>query len=278
MTLVVKLGSDIDGDAVLDDIAALTAQGTRVVLVHGGGAEADRLNGQLGRTVEHLRSADGTSARRTDAAALDALTMALLGRVKPALLSGLRRRGIAATGLSGADGGTLTAVRKTALRVYDADGRARIVRDDLSGRVERVHPALLRTLLDAGELPVLSPPAAAEDGTLLNVDADRAAAAVATALGATALVLLTRAPGVLADPDRPDSVLPELETGPGAELPPSVRGRMRHKLRAAADALAGGVDLVTIAPGDGPGPVRAALASRTGTRLRLPATAHREPA
>ncbi|MER7913222.1 hypothetical protein ABTY23_26350, partial [Streptomyces sp. NPDC096068] len=105
MTLVVKLGSDIDGDAVLDDIAALTAQGTRVVLVHGGGAEADRLNGQLGRTVEHLRSADGTSARRTDAAALDALTMALLGRVKPALLSGLRRRGIAATGLSGAGGG-----------------------------------------------------------------------------------------------------------------------------------------------------------------------------
>ncbi|WP_073947322.1 acetylglutamate kinase [Streptomyces kebangsaanensis] len=278
MTLVVKLGSDIDRDAVLDDIAALTAQGTRVVLVHGGGAEADRLSGQLGRTVEHLRSADGTSARRTDAAALDALTMALLGRVKPALLSGLRRRGIAATGLSGADGGTLTAVRKTALRVYDGGGRVRIVRDDLSGRVDRVDPALLRVLLAAGELPVLSPPAAAEDGTLLNVDADRAAAAVATALDATALVLLTRAPGVLRDPDRPDTVLPDLEVGPAAKLPPSVRGRMRHKLRSAADALTGGVDLVTIASGHGPTPVRAALHSHTGTRLRLTVTVHRRPA
>ncbi|MFD7326299.1 acetylglutamate kinase [Streptomyces sp. NPDC059875] len=278
MTLVVKLGSDIDRDAVLDDIAALTAQGTRVVLVHGGGAEADRLSGQLGRTVEHLRSADGTSARRTDAAALDALTMALLGRVKPALLSGLRRRGIAATGLSGADGGTLTAVRKTALRVYDGGGRVRIVRDDLSGRVDRVDPGLLRTLLATGELPVLSPPAATEDGTLLNVDADRAAAAVATALDATALVLLTRAPGVLGDPDSPDTVLPDLEVGPAVELPPSVRGRMRHKLRAAADALAGGVDLVAVAPGHGPAPVRAALHSHAGTRLRLPVTTYRRPA
>ncbi|MEU3398216.1 [LysW]-aminoadipate kinase [Streptomyces filamentosus] len=278
MTIVVKLGSGLDGDAVLDDIAALAREGTRVVLVHGGGAEADRLSDQLGRTVEHLRSADGTSARRTDAAALDALTMALLGRVKPALLSGLRRRGVTAAGLSGADGGTLTAVRKTALRVHDADGRARIVRDDLSGRVDRVDPRLLRTLLAAGVLPVLSPPAAAEDGTLLNVDADRAAAAVATALDATALVLLTRAPGVLGDPDRPDSLIPDLETGPSADLPPTVRGRMRHKLRAAADALAGGVGLVAVAPGHGPAPVRAALDSRTGTRLRLPALTHRSPA
>ncbi|MEU3947669.1 acetylglutamate kinase [Streptomyces sp. NPDC029526] len=278
MTLVVKLGSGTDRDAVLDDIAALTAQGTRVVLVHGGGAEADRLSGQLGRTVEHLRSADGTSARRTDPAALDTLTMALLGRVKPALLSGLRRRGIAATGLSGADGGTLTAVRKTALRVDDGGGRVRIVRDDLSGRVDRVDPALLRALLAAGHLPVLSPPAAAEDGMLLNVDADRAAAAVARALEATALVLLTRAPGVLGDPGRPDTLLPDLDVGPAAPLPPSVRGRMRHKLRSAADALAGGVELVAIAPGHGPAPVRAALQARSGTRLHLTATTHRRPA
>jgi acetylglutamate/LysW-gamma-L-alpha-aminoadipate kinase len=107
---------------------------------------------------------------------------------------------------------------------------------------------------------VLSPPAAAADGRLLNVDADRLASAVAVALGARALVLLTDVPGLLTDIADAASVLPRVSvTGGSAAAPHAVRGRMKHKHRAAAEAACGGVPTVIIASGLVPAPVSAAL-------------------
>lgn len=259
-TIVVKVGGGLDPARVLDDVADVAAAGTGVVLVHGGGAEVDRLAGQAGVVPAQIVSVDGTRSRRTDAAALDVLTLALLGRVKPTLVAGLRARGADAVGLSGADGGLVRAERRPAIRSVE-DGRTRLIRDDLSGRVTGVRRDLLDTLLDAGIVPVVSPPAAGADGTLLNVDADRVAAEVAVALGADALLLLTDVPGVLADPADPASVITDLD----GDMPDAVTGRMRHKLRAATHA-AGSVRRVVIGSGHGEAPVRAARDGR-GTRV-----------
>lgn len=259
--LVVKLGGGdrLDLGACLDDVALAARSGRPLLLVHGGGAEADRLAAELGTPARHVRSASGVASRLTDAAALDALTMALAGRVKPRLVAGLARRGVAAVGLTGLDAGLAPARRKPALRVRE-QGRVRLVRDDLSGRLEPVRPGLLRLLLADGLVPVLSPPCLGEEGPL-NVDADRLAAAAAAALGAGELLFLSDVPGLLRDPADPATLVPRLEL---ADLGSAghARDRMRQKLLAAREALAGGVGRVVIAAGRGPRPVRAALEGR----------------
>lgn len=224
--IVVKISGGVDPGPVLDEVAA----GNRpMVLVHGGGAVADELADQLGVAREVIRSPDGTHSRRTDHTMLAVITLALLGRVKPHLVAGLRARGVRAVGLSGADGGLVTASRKPAIRSVRA-GRTVLIRDDQSGRIEHVDPSLVHAVLGRGDVPVVSPPASDVEGNLLNVDADEVAARLAAALDASALVLLTGVCGVLADPADPSSRIPEV--GPQHLTGDVVRGRMRHKVRA----------------------------------------------
>lgn len=260
--VVIKVGGDVNPDLVLDDVAALTAAGLAGIVVHGGGVEADRLARRLGVEMRVIQSPDGTRSRRTDAAALEVLTQALLGVVKPRLVTGLRARGVSSLGLSGADGSLVTAERRRAVRCVDGD-RVHLVRDDRSGRVTAINADLLHLLMGAGFVPVVSPPACTTDGDLLNVDADQVAARVASAVGATALVLLTDMPGVLADPDDPETVLHEL-----SEMPASATGRMRHKVRAALAARCE-VPAVVIASGLVGRPVEMAL-SGAGTVIAQP--------
>jgi [amino group carrier protein]-L-2-aminoadipate 6-kinase len=261
-------GDGIDPARVCGDVAELVAAGGRVVLCHGGAGEIERLAGQLGLPRRTLRSPAGTTSRYNDPATVDALTMAMTGRVKPRLLRALAAAGVPAVGLTGLDAGLLLARRKAAQRAV-VDGRTVVVRDDLSGRVVAVDPAVPRLLLDAGVTPVVSPPAAGEDGQPLNVDADRAAAALAVALGAARLVLLTAAPGVLPD-GGPAAPLARLELPAAGPVEVGWSGGMRRKLSAARDALAGGVPLVTVADGRVEHPLAGALAGN-GTTVTLAA-------
>ncbi|MGW3231194.1 acetylglutamate kinase [Kitasatospora sp. NPDC001095] len=261
--VVVKIGGGSDPVPVLDELAELAAGGRPAVLVHGGGAAADRLADRLGVERQVIRSPDGTHSRRTDPQMLEVITLALLGQVKPQLVGGLRARGARAVGLSGADGALLTASRKPALRSVHA-GRTVMIRDDQAGRIEHVDPALVRAALERGEVPVVSPPASDPEGNLLNVDADEAAARLAEALGASALVLLTDVGGVLADPADPDSRIPEV--GPAHLDGDTVRGRMRHKVRAGLRASRT-VPHVAIATAHQARPIHRALTG-SGTRLR----------
>lgn len=264
-TVVVKCGGSpmLHRDGVVGDVADLVGQGKRVVLVHGGGPEADRLMRELGRTPQHVVTPSGASSRRTDAEALDALMMAFAGRVRPALMAQLDRLGVSAVGLTGLDGGLVQARQKPALKVVE-EGRTRLVRGDLSGRVTGVRPELIELLCNSGYVPVVSPPVCGDGNTPLNVDADRLAATLAGALNAQALILLTDAPGVLRDPDDPTTLVHTATTH--ADLMPHARGRMKLKVVAAGEALDAGVATVAIADGRRLSPVEAALAGE-GTLL-----------
>ncbi|SEG90076.1 N-acetylglutamate kinase [Thermomonospora echinospora] len=268
--LVVKAGGHaaVDPDAVCADVAAVARTGRPTVLVHGGSADIDRLGARLGVPARRLTALDGIITRHTDAATLEVVQLALGGLVRPRLVARLHAHGVRAVGLSGVDGGLLRARRKAAHRAWE-DGRRVVVRDVHSGRITGVDAGLLHTLLAAGVLPVVGPPALAEDGRPVNADADRVAAAVAGAVGAGTLVLLTGAPGVLADPADEASVLAACAV-PAAGPPPYRGGGMGLKLVAAREALAAGVPEVLVADGRRDRPLSRALAG-AATRIELAA-------
>jgi acetylglutamate/LysW-gamma-L-alpha-aminoadipate kinase len=266
---VVKCGGNpaVDGGGICADVAGLVHKGQSVLLVHGGSGEIARLAGQLGVPQRTLVAPDGVTARYTDPATLEVVMLALAGSVKPRLVAELNRLGVAAVGLTGLDGGTLRARRKSAIRSI-VDGRTTLVRDNLGGRISEVRTDLVDTLLRSGFVPVLSPPALDEQGCPVNVDADRVAATLAAALGAAELVLLTGAPGVLADPRDSTSLLSTYQVAATGAPGRFATGGMALKLVAAREALAGGVASVRIADGRVPGPVSRALAG-AGTTVTM---------
>ncbi len=269
--LVIKAGGgkSLDLDAIAADIAELWNARRSVVLVHGGAETTNEVAEQLGHPPQFVTSESGYSSRRTDRRTLEIFEMVYCGLLNKRWVELLQRQGIPAVGLSGLDGRLFEGRRKDKLRIR-LGARRLVLRDDWTGTVDRVNAELLRLLLDGGYLPVLTPPGASTDGEAVNVDGDRAAAAVASALGARTLVYLSGTPGLLADfPDeaslisRLDIARPDL-TGPEAHaglepLMAAAQDRMKKKVLGAAEALRGGLERVILADGRIGRPVRAAL-------------------
>ena len=269
--LVVKAGGgkSLDLDAIATDIAELSNSGLRIVLVHGGAETTNEVAEQLGHPPQFVTSESGYSSRRTDRRTLEIFEMVYCGLLNKRWVELLQRQGIPAVGLSGLDGRLFEGRRKDKLRIR-LGARRLVLRDDWTGTVDRVNVDLLRLLLGGDYLPVLTPPGASYDGEAVNVDGDRAAAAVAAALGASTLVYLSGAPGLLADfPDeaslisRLDIARPDLtgaEAHAGLEpLMAAAQDRMKKKVLGAAEALRGGLERVILADGRIEHPVRAAL-------------------
>jgi [amino group carrier protein]-L-2-aminoadipate 6-kinase len=264
---VVKVGGSL-GDQLVNvcaDLQKLAARGERVVVLHGGSAEANRLSQQLGVPMRYLRSSSGMYSRYTDSATLDVLTLAMAGRVKPLLTAHLVRCGVRAVGLTGIDGALVRAKKTAPIKAY-LDDRLVVVRDDLTGRVAEVNVELLHLLLAAGYVPVLSPPVIDPDAGPLNIDGDRLASAIAVALAATHLIILSNVPGLLRDPADPSSLVPRLSLASFAEHVELARGRMRVKLLAAQEAITRGVRYAVLGDGRLASPIEAALAGQ-GTTL-----------
>lgn len=265
--IVVKAGGapGVDGLAICRDIATLVRGGERVILVHGGSQAIAQLGERLGYTPRFLTSVAGVQSRYTDPAALEVLTMAIVGQVKPLLVAHLQQLGVPALGLTGIDGGLIAARRKAAIKVRMGE-RIRVVHDDLSGQITGINTPLLMAVLEAGCVPVVSPPALDREVGPLNVDADRVAAALATAMCAEHLVILSNVAGVLRDVGDAASLV-EHVAGDGVEQCLALTGgRMRIKVIAARQALAGGVRRVVLGDGRLPCPVLQALDGR-GTVL-----------
>lgn len=258
--IVIKIGGSegIDLDAVTTDAASLIASGQRLVIVHGGSHGTSTLAHQLGHPPRFITSPSGHTSRRTDRRTLEIFRMACAA-LNLALVERLRRLGVNALGLSGIDGGLWVGQRKEAIRSVE-DGRVVMIRDDFTGTVDRVNAPLLRTLLDAGYVPVISPPGLSDRGEPINVDADRAAAATAAALGARSLLLLSNVPGLLrAFPDE-STLIPVVRRAEIDRAAQAAQGRMKKKVLGAGEALASGVGRVVIADARTANPISAALA------------------
>ena len=259
--IVVKLGGTegVDFSAICQDAAALLAQGRKLVLVHGGSAEANQLGEALGHPPRFITSPSGFTSRYTDRKTLEIFSMAVNGKVNTLLVEQLQALGVNALGLSGLDGRLMVASRKETVQSIE-NGKRLIIRDDFTGKIETVNAGLLQGLLAGGYTPVVAPLAVSPGGQALNVDADRAAAMVAGALQASTLLLLTAVPGLMRSfPD--ESTL--IRSLPQSRLPEALeaaQGRMKKKVLGAEEALKAGVGRVVIGDGRVPAAISNALA------------------
>jgi acetylglutamate/LysW-gamma-L-alpha-aminoadipate kinase len=265
--LVIKIGgaAGLDHHALCQDIARLWAQGQRMVVVHGGGAETDALATRLAHPPRIITTPSGYTSRYTDRQTLEIFAMAT-ARINRMLVERLQALGVNALGVSGIDGRLIAARRKDAIRSVE-NGRVRIVRDDWTGTITTINSALLNLFVEHGYLPVVAPLAGSERGEMLNVDGDRAAAMIARALHADTLLLLSNVPGLLQHFPDERSLVPHVRRDEIEAAARWAQGRMRKKIMGAAEALAGGVGSVILGDGRRATPVQAAL-DGTGTTIQ----------
>jgi acetylglutamate/LysW-gamma-L-alpha-aminoadipate kinase len=187
--------------------------------------------------------------------------MVYCGQVNKGLVEMLQRRGVNAVGLSGLDGRIWEGPRKSVIRSVEK-GRTRVIRDDYTGRVEKVNTALLRALAAQGCLPVLTPPAASYEGEAVNVDGDRAAAMTAAALEADTLIILSNVPGLLRHFPDESSLIARIDRRRIDRFEEFAEGRMKKKILGAREALEGGVRRVILGDARRAGPIAAALGEK----------------
>jgi len=261
--IVVKVGGSegIDLDAVCQDVAVLVKEGRELVLVHGGSHETNLLAEKLGHPPRFVTSVSGYTSRFTDRETLEIFEMVYCGKINKQVVEKLQSLGVNAVGLSGLDGRLLEGRRKESIRIREG-GKRRVLHGDYTGTVERANTALLRLLLDNGYLPVVTPPAISYESEGINVDGDRAAAAIAQALGASDLVILSNVPGLLRHFPDETTLIPHIQRARIEEAMAFAEGRMRKKVLGAIEALEAGVGRVIFADGRIEAPIRAALAGR----------------
>lgn len=260
--IVIKIGGSegIDLNAICLDLVNISKSGQPFILIHGGSHMTNQVATALGHPPQFVTSPSGYTSRLTDRTAIEIFEMVYCGLINKDVVERLQRLGLNAIGLSGIDGRLWQGKRKKAIKIVE-EGRQRILRDNLTGRVEKVNTSLLLNLLDNGFLPVLCPPAISFEGEAMNVDGDRAAAATAVALGAKQLVILSNIPGVLADFPDESSLIRQVDFDDLPEISQRyAKGRMRIKLLGAQEAIAGGVRRVVLGDARSEEPVSAALA------------------
>ena len=241
--VVVKYGGNAMVDETLkhafaQDMVFLRSVGLKPVVVHGGGPQISSMLGRLGIASEFRGG-----LRVTTPEAMDVVRMVLVGQVGRELVGLVNANGGRGVGLSGEDAGLFRAERRGAV----VDGE--LVDVGLVGDVVEVDPAAVLDLIEAGRVPVVSTVAPDDDGQVLNVNADTAAAALAVALGAVKLVVLTDVEGVYADwPDR-SSLLPSITATDLEKLLPGLQSGMVPKMEACLRAVRGGVPQATVIDG-----------------------------
>lgn len=271
---VIKVGgaAGIDYDKVCDDVARLWDDGERVVLVHGGSAELNEISTKLGHPPRFVTSPSGHESRVTDRETLAIFEMVYCGKQNKGIVERLQRRGVQAVGLSGLDGRIFEGRRKDKIRYVDGP-KTKVLRNDYTGKVEKVNKDLVTLLLDNGYLPVLTPPACSYEGDAINVDGDRASAELAVALRAQTLLLLSNVPGLLEDLEDPTSLVEHVPLSEMEGAMAFAGGRMKKKLLGAREAVEKGVVRVILGDANRDQPVQDALAGMgtvVGAAIGLP--------
>jgi len=224
---------------LLEQVALLHQVGIRVVLVHGGGPQSTELAKALGVPTQMVGG-----RRVTDRQTLDVTTMVLNGKVNTRILAACRDLRLPAVGISGIDAGLIRALKRPPVEVEGHHGGP--VDFGFVGDIVGVDTDVIRAQLDNGMVPVVSPLSADDKGIVLNINADTVAAALATALGASKLILTMGAPGILEDRHDPSSLVSYLDLEDLQELRAngSLAEGMLPKARAIEAAINGGVPRV----------------------------------
>ncbi|WP_406531796.1 acetylglutamate kinase [Methanobrevibacter sp.] len=236
--ILIKYG----GHAMVDDEAkSSTARdtvllkyvGMKPLIVHGGGPEISRSMDKLGKEPKFIKG-----LRVTDEETMEIIEMVLVGKISTEIVSELIKHDGDAISLSGIDSSLIFAHKKEASKIDEE-----IVDLGLVGEVDRINTDLLDMFLENDYIPVISPVGIAIDGTRLNLNADTAAGEVASAVGTEKLIILTDVPGVLRDPNDPDSLIQKIRVDevPGLIEEGIISGGMIPKIETCVNAIENGV-------------------------------------
>jgi len=236
------------------DVVLLKYVGMNPVIVHGGGPEITSYMQRLNLPVEFV---DGL--RVSDQQTVELAKMVLVGKVNKDIVLMINRHGQPAVGLSGDDGLLFRASRKTAPSGADIG---------FVGRIEHVNTGVL-THIAADYIPVIASVGVDADGNSYNINADEAAGAVASALGAYKVMFMTDVPGWLRDPDDPESLISEVGVAELEAALPGVSGGMRPKLQACLEAVRGGVSAAYIVDGRVPHSLLTELFTDAGSGTKI---------
>ena len=241
---VIKAGGEVFADvdkarALVEQVGILHQVGIRVVLVHGGGPQSTELASALGLDTTFI---DGR--RVTDGESLDVATMVLNGQINTRILAICRDLQIPAVGISGVDAGLIRAHKRPPV---ERDGKS-TVDYGFVGDIDSVDADILKKQLDSGLMPVVSPLSCDESGTILSINADTVAAAIAAELDAEKLILATGAAGILEDVNDPNSLISYIDRAALQKLRDSgsLADGMLPKAAAIDAAISNGVQRVHI--------------------------------
>jgi len=241
---VIKVGGEVFADAALaralvEQVGILHQVGIRTVLIHGGGPQSTELAKALGLSTTFVEG-----RRVTDGDSLNVAMMVLNGQINTRILAACRDLQIPAVGISGVDAGLIRAHKRPPVQ---REGDTPIDYGFV-GDIDAVDADILRKQLDNGLMPVISPLSCDESGTLLNINADTVAAAIAAELHAEKLILATGAPGILEDAKDPSSLISYIDRGALKKL--KEKGKladgMLPKAAAIDAAIANGVQRVHV--------------------------------
>ena len=255
--ITIKIGGSVVDDlhpSTIPDIKKI-AESEGLILVHGGGKEVTKVCEQLGKEPKFVTSPSGIKSRYTDKETAEIFTMVMSGRINKTIVRMLQQNGINAVGLSGVDGRVIEAERKKKLLIVNEKGRKQAIDGGYTGKISKVNDSLIKSLLDQGITPVISPIAISEESEFLNVDGDRAAAYVAGKVQSDKVLFITNVDGLLMD----DKLVKSLSLAEAKEIRPKIGPGMEKKILAATEALDMGVKEALIANGQKENPISSAI-------------------
>ena len=256
--ITIKIGGSVVDNlhpTTISDIKKIVEQ-EGVVLVHGGGKEVTKVSKELGKEPKFVVSPGGIKSRYTDKETAEIFTMVMSGKINKTIVCMLQKNGINAIGLSGIDGKIIQAERKKKLLIVNEKGRKQAIDGGYTGKITNVNASLLKSLLEQGYTPVISPIAISEEFDFLNVDGDRAAAYVAGKIQSDKVLFLTNVDGLLMD----EKLVNSLTLEEAKAIIPKIGFGMEKKILAATEALDMGVKEALIANGQRENPISAAIA------------------
>jgi len=258
--IIIKAGGGrgINWEGICQDLVEILEK-DRVILVHGANARRDEIASKLAVPIKTVTSPSGISSVYTDKAAMEVFLMTYAGLVNKSIVAMLHNHGINAVGLSGVDGKLWEAKPKKEILIKEGN-RVKVLKGNLTGRVERINTDLIRLLVDNGYLPVICPPAISHENEILNTDNDWAVAVMAEALEIKRIISLFEAPGLLGDPDDEKSLVTHIEKARIDDYLAFARKRMKKKVLGAKRALDAGVETIYWGDGRRKNPIKALLA------------------
>ena len=268
-TVVVKYGGHAMGDADLAakfarDIVQLKQTGINPIVVHGGGPQIGSMLERLG-----IQSSFEDGLRITDKATVEVVEMVLAGSINKQVVAAIHQAGGRAVGLSGKDGHLIEARKVTRTKRDPESSIEQLVDLGFVGEPDRINPAILETMIASELIPVVAPVGVApDDGHTYNINADTAAGAIAIAMNAKRLLMLTDVEGVL---DKTGQLVRELKTAEARALieDGTISGGMIPKLTCAIDTVEAGVEGVVILDGRVPHIVLLELFQELGQGTRI---------